>query len=101
MNHTTRNFLTAATLIGICVATLPAQAAPMTPASIGGRVVGAAGQYLASTGGALVDEVRKQIADGIEPKLQRLPTVVVTPSDEELRDAGIDPKAFHAAKKHR
>ena len=97
MSHTTRKFLTVA-LISVYAAALPAQAADV---SITGRVAGTASQYLTSAGGALLDEVRREIAAGIQPKLQRLPTVVVTPSDEDLRDAGIDPKQFRAAKKTR
>lgn len=98
MNPITRKLLISATALALAAGTLSAQA---SPESVGIRVAGAAGQYLVSTGGALLDEVRREIAAGIQPKLQRLPTVVVTPSDEELRDAGIDPKQFRAAKKAR
>ena len=97
MKHNIRNILTATALLAT-VAVLPAQAAS---ASISGRVADAAGQYFVSAGGALLDELRNEIAAGIQPKLQRLPTVVVSPSDQDLRDAGIDPKQFRAARKAR
>jgi hypothetical protein len=94
MNHLNRKVLIAVALLGIT--TLSAQAAD---ASIGNRAAEVAGQYLLNTGSAVLDEVRKELAAGIQPRLQYLPKVVVTPTDAELRDAGIDPRQFHAARR--
>jgi hypothetical protein len=95
MTNLTRNTLIATALFGFAAA-LPSQAAE---ASITNRAAEVAGQYLMNTGNAMLDQVRKELAAGMQPKLQRLPTVVVTPTDAELRDAGIDPRQFHAARK--
>lgn len=96
MKKLTRKTLIAAATLCMALATaLPAQAADT---HITGRVATAAGHFLAAEGNNLLEQVRKELAAGIQPKLQRLPTVTVVPTDEELRDAGIDPKQRKAAK---
>ena len=94
MTHLNRNTLIAATLLG-----LPAFSAQASEVSIVNRAAEVAGQYLIESGSAVLDQVRKELAAGMQPKLQRLPTVMVTPTDAELRDAGIDPRQFRAAHK--
>ncbi|MGH8457684.1 MAG: hypothetical protein ACRETE_11900, partial [Stenotrophobium sp.] len=102
MTKLTRVSLT--TIAAACLLTLsalPAQAGSFDQASsanLTDRVATAAGHYFASQGSAVLQELRKQIEAGLQPNIQRLPTVTVTPTDEELRDADIDPAQWRAAR---
>ncbi|MGH8460364.1 MAG: hypothetical protein ACRESS_02040 [Stenotrophobium sp.] len=91
--RTSHKTLIAAAICAVSFASMQAQAQSNQSLALrmGDRVVCAAGRYFVNQGSAALQQIRKQIEGGIHPDVEHLPTVVVTPSAAELREAGLDP----------